>query len=348
MSNRSLQDTTLWSLICDISNTTFESLQEFLTDSRSDEDISLVRTIVDKLGIDPVHGVNEKWFIQMFLVVYRHQDLTIDPSTDIYKRASEWITFIQTGEIDTDAFLKKTVTLKIIYDNWRKRDMQEQIQVLVELYMYYQEVLFEFEYFTRMREEEKEESKQEQDPEEEESILNQISVWRSFYTDFASTILELIKLFAPKTYVSWIQGMTKQKQDQLQNNPELLHRMSESIRKKLKWTFWKEREHRYLGSKSNPDELVQWREGIINEWNQISIYSIPDSQIRCDISVTDSDEVMLHALVDCCTSVDKPAMRELYRYVITQYETGSYTLIESLSILFQRWWILCSAKEDEN
>lgn len=375
--SRSLQDTTLWSMISNTTDMTFEHIQEYLMDTKSDEDIGIIKSTVDSWGVDPAFSINEKWVVQLVLLASRPADLGVDTSSEIYQRAKEWMDML-IEQPDSADFLKKTITLKIVYDNWRKKDMKEQMHVLVEMYLYYQEILLEFDFFLKMKEEQDKESANDASMEDsksttdettsipdeyDQSIFDQIYVWRDFYTEFSATLFDLIKMFAPKNHMSWIEGTMKQKQEQLRNHPELMERMVENTRRKLRWSFWKEREYRYIQGQNdtvNRDgSLMEWRRELVEEWSDIVMNST-NSEILDKVSdklyseenigarrCMESDEALLIYMVDMCSAVDKSAMKELYQYIVSQYESGNYTYIECISILFQRWWNLCSSSIEE-
>lgn len=320
----SIQDTTLWSMSQDKEHTSFEDIQEYLSDTKCYNDIELLRKIVESWNLDPVYSICHKWVVQMVLVSQRPEDLGIETTSDIYKRAAEWIQFDHNNET-RETFIKKTMTLKLAYDNWRKRDICQQIQLLVEMYLYYQDILVEFDYYTE------EERKQEPDMEK----------WIGFYKDFAFTLLELIKMFVPKNYKSWIENTRKQRNEQENSNPELMNKLREQTRNSLEWAFWKNREYTYLqlkeqeGEENEHTELYEWRKSLLDEWN-----GIRDSTIVITDDNIQSDDSMVAYMVESCMNADRPTMRDLYQTIIMQYESRQYSVIEVASILFQRWTIL--------
>jgi hypothetical protein len=322
----SIQDTTLWTMTQDKDHTSFEDIQEYLSDTKCYSDIEVLRNIVASWNLDPIYSICHKWVVQMILISQRPDDLGIENDSDIYKRAIEWIQMVISDET-AETFIKKTMTLKVAYDNWRKRDICQQIQLLVEMYLYYQDILVEFDYYTE------EERKQEPDMEK----------WIGFYKDFAASLLELIKMFVPKNYKSWIENTRKQRNEQENNNPEIMEKMRKQTRQSLEWAFWKNREYTYLKLKEQESdenehsELCKWRKSLLDEWNAIG-----DPSIEVLDESIESDDSMMAYMVESCMNADRPTMRDLYQTIIMQYESRQYSFIEVASILFQRWSMLRS------
>lgn len=364
--------TDLWKLVSN-KDTPFEEIQTYLSSPVSMTDLQTLATTIQKWRLNPVYGVNERWVIQVLLVSSHPHDIGVDTSSDIYARCSEWVALVESvysprsassaspnsefgnGEhgID-DAFIRKTMTLKVAYEEWKQKDIRDQLYVLVELYLYYKDIISEYDAYFRMNamdgsegtadgkheytdEDEKGESSDESSGYSTgessgdsylsmKSMEEEIRVWYNVYIDFADKLLSLIKVYVPRNYQQWIDGIGRTRPTHAVTN--------ESVVETIRWSYWKDKEEQFKNA-SSEEVRIQIRETIVKEWMDMAPATASSRIVVA--SDTASDEALVLFLIDTCEKNDKRSAENVYSFLRGEYESRRYSFIQVLSLLFHRW-----------
>lgn len=376
--------TDLWKLVSN-KDTPFEEIQTYLSSLSSIGDLQTLATTIQKWRLNPVYGVNERWVIQVLLVSSHPHDIGVDTISDIYARCSEWVALVESvysprsasssssqsassssqvsprsassaspnsefgnGEYGIDdAFIRKTMTLKVAYEEWKQKDIRDQLYVLVELYLYYNDIISEYDAYFRMNamdgadgtadgkheytdEDEKGESSTGESSGDSyssmKSMEEEIRVWYNVYIDFADKLLSLIKVYVPRNYQQWIDGIGRTRPTHAVTN--------ESVVETIRWSYWKDKEEQFKNA-SSEEVRIQIRETIVKEWMDMAPATASSRIVVA--SDTASDEALVLFLIDTCEKNDKRSAESMYSFLRGEYESRRYSFIQVLSLLFHRW-----------
>jgi hypothetical protein len=368
-----MNHTKLWKIICDES-TSFSEIQDYLTSPVSQSDLRSMASDIAQWKLNPVYGISERWVVQVLLVSSHPKDVGVDVEHDIYLRCREWVRMIESVYSDicvsssgnhatiTDDFIRKTMTLKVAFEQWKQKDMRDQLYMLVELYLYYKEVIDEYDAYFRMNSgdtdaysrmdrmgrmnciEPDNESNDSKDNDAHEQIVEsvdtefgrveeEIRVWYNVYKDFANKLLDMIKVYVPKNYQQWIDGIARS-----QPKAEI---KTDKVADAIRISYWKDQELRYIGTTTEHDRK-EWRESLLREWMDLAV---PTSSCRAIMTAdTDTDASLVSYLIDCCEHNDRmtttpttSTVTNIYDMIRAEYDNGRYTFFQSLSLLFHRW-----------
>jgi hypothetical protein len=364
ISNTTMIQTDLWKLVSN-KDTPFEEIQTYLSSPVSMTDLQTLATTIRTWRLNPVYGVNERWVIQVLLVRSHPHDIGVDNTSDIYARCSEWVALVESvysprsassaspnsefGNSEygiDDVFIRKTMTLKVAYEEWKQKDIRDQLYVLVELYLYYKDIISEYDAYFRMNAmdgadgtadgkheyvdgDEKGDSISESSGESYlsmKSMEEEIRVWYNVYIDFADKLLSLIKVYVPRNYQQWIDGIGRTRPTHAVTN--------ESVVETIRWSYWKDKEEQFKNA-SSEEVRIQIRETIVKEWMDMAP-ATASSRIVVQ-SDTASDEALVLFLIDTCEKNDKRSAESMYSFLRGEYESRRYSFIQVLSLLFHRW-----------
>jgi hypothetical protein len=358
--------TNLWKLVSN-KDTPFNDIQTYLTSPESLEDLQAIATSMATWKLNPVYGVNERWLVQVLVLSSHPMDIGMDMSSDIYKRCQEWIKTLEgmygpesasmssstsnTQVNIDDAFIRKTMTLKVAYEEWKQKDIRDQIYLIVELYLYYMDIIAGYDAYFRMNDMEQREvtsdshtvndvvTSTENDTkttttneglsdshESLERLEEEVRVWYNVYVDFANKLLSLIKTYVPRNYQQWIDGIARSRPRAEVSN--------ETVKETIRWSYWKDKESQFKNATCDEDR-IHIRETLIKEW--LDMASASSSSRIVTTTDTQSDEGLVSYLIDTCEKNDKRTAESVYVFLRTEYESRRYSLIQVLSLLFHRW-----------
>ena len=366
--------TNLWKLVSN-KDTPFNDIQSYLTSPASLEDLRAIATSMTTWKLNPVYGVNERWLVQVLVLSSHPLDIGMDTSNDIYKRCQEWIKLLESMYSEStsttpsssssssatntsvnidDAFIRKTMTLKVAYEEWKQKDIRDQIYLLVELYLYYMDIIAEYDAYFRMNDMEQRAGTGDSQTVNDvitstendvktatattlstitndshdslERLEEEIRVWYNVYVDFANKLLSLIKAYVPRNYQQWIDGIAKSRP-----RAEV---SQQTVKETIRWSYWKDKESQFKNATCEEDR-IQIRETLIKEW--LDMASASSSSRVVTATDTQSDEGLVSYLIDTCEKNDKRTAESVYVFLRTEYESRRYSLIQVLSLLFHRW-----------
>ena len=279
---------------------------------------NIIDILIEKYSI-PKEYLNKKVFTSIFLIhkfpkyllsteLSHIEQVLFNKATDIYDYISQ--------DINGKEFGKKLVTFKILFDDWKDKDLTSQLDVLCEMYYRYQDNINEFI---------KDESK-------EEYVLE-----LKQFTNKIETSME----FLTPTYKEYLDNYKFK-------NIDYDEKVYKTVYKKLKSIYW-----RNISNQIFVKENYKVIDTIIDDWSEIYTISNINSNINIEIIEEYRGIYTLEAIIALGKDIisfnkllDSEIYDEIYEYILEKIGDNPKYIIDLFKITFDRLEFINKLREN--
>lgn len=314
-----IKNSNIWETIHSTSD--LEKILVYLKDKTLDYSPfdNMIKFILYKYDLD-ISNINSN-FIVSIIMIYRFADeligknrveeenIIVDKATQIYE--------LILNNNNENNLHKKLVTFKILFDNWKNKDKEQQLDILSEMYYQYSKSIDEV-----MDDESK--------------------------TEYVKELITLKQ----KILVS-MRSLTVDYRDYLDNykfkNAEYDSKVNKMIYTKLKYVYW-ENIRKYIFNDSNTDifyRIINDYKELINEIKVIVDMSILDSLAEYDVNdnnLVQGCVAISKAFIDINKQIDSENYDEIYDMVSNKISDNNKYIIDGYKLCFDRLEIIKKIK----
>jgi|688.fasta_scaffold94453_3 hypothetical protein len=137
-------DLSLWKMIDECKS--IDALQSYLKDDNNTlEDRKLLKDLMNdwslKYSINlKDYDITEKWLIILILMSAYPDELDLTDDMILYNKAISLVNSIKNSDYSDD-FGKKLITVKLLYDKWKKDDWNMSMKLIIGMYLQYTTVI---------------------------------------------------------------------------------------------------------------------------------------------------------------------------------------------------------------
>ena len=265
------------------------------------------------------YEINEKWLIVIFLLYYYPEEMNLSVDTPLYNKIGSVIKHIKNYKNGIDVlpedFGKMLVTLKLLYNDWKKNDWNINIKLVINLYLQYDHIL--------------------------SSNIDIEDDLKNMWTIYKDELYNMVKLMSPGRYSYHIDRYKSMNMGG--SNKEL----EKIIKKNIYNEYWLNLKKIY----TEGDELLMKK--IISDYNELRKKMIHLLDVNVDEIVLNeyNENHLLWILIKDITKFDSPYMDKLYDNIYLKWinKEGNVGLIDIIRLIFDRLEIIISLlnKEDE-
>jgi hypothetical protein len=300
-------------------NKSIDEIQEYLSDNiKSKNDLEYFRNKLDEwsklydIDLD-LYKINEKWLITIILLYKFPDELNLSIDTILFNKIGEFIKYFKNNEYPEN-FNKILITLKIVYDEWRKNDWHINMRSLIELYLQYDYLIATF------------------NNKNGDDICN---MWILFKDE----LLNLIKKLSPSKYEYNINKY----RSYIENSNNLF--VNEKIKKKvedyIKNEYWTNIKNEYNSSIDN--DKYEILEEIIYEYTNLqkNLHEL----LETNVPLLKIDEInennIIWSFIENIKKYDCPMMDLVYDNIYLRWVNNNYRdFINIVRFLYQRLEII--------
>jgi hypothetical protein len=268
-------------------------------------------------------GINDKWLIIIFLLNAYPTDLGLSIDTILYDKITNFIKYlIQINEYPyeypTD-FGKIIVTLKLVYDDWKKKDWNSNMQLIIGLYLQYEKAVNDYTF-----------------------VDNNL---RELWCNYKTELLKMIQELAPSRYEYHISKYRET------NNDIVPSEIKKKVEDMVYNEYWMMLRQEY--NDVNEEVKKEILENVINGYNELlkKLGILLKSDIPL-ITVIDIEEInIVWVLIENIKKYDSFFMDKVYDSIYTKWLSGELKIkfIDIIRLIYDRLEIIISLlnKEDE-
>ena len=300
-----------------------DAVQNYLQDDNNTiEDRKLLKNILNewtnKYNFDfNNYGINEKWIILIILLYSFPNEMDLSLDTPLYDKINKFMKMIQYNNVNEldDNFGKILITLKLLYDNWKKNDWNINMKLIIGLYLQYDYIL--------------------------SSNVEIDDNLRDMWEMYKNELFNMIKEISPGKYQYHIDRYRS-----IYIN-ETTKELEKIVKDKVYNEYWQRMRDLYV---NDDEELLKQ---ILVDYNEIRNKLIKLLDVNLDnISINEyNDNNLLWILIRDIKKFDSPYMDKLYDNLYLKWMNKSIKIgyTDIIRILFDRIEIIISLlnKKDE-
>lgn len=260
------------------------------------------------------YGINERWLILIILLFSFPNEMDLLQDTILYQQINKFMKIINNQDFP-DNFGKILITLKLLYDNWKKNDWNINMKLIIGLYLQYEYILT--------------------------TNIDIDDDLKETWNTYKDELLNMIKEISPGRYQYHID---KYRTTYINNVDNELYKI---IKDKVYNEYWLRMKELY----KNDDEIII--KNILNDYNQLRNKLIKLMNVEIDeLNINEySDNNLLWVLIRDIKKFDSPYMDKLYDNLYLKWinKNSKIGYIDIIRLLFDRIEIIISLlnKKDE-
>jgi hypothetical protein len=263
------------------------------------------------------HGINDRWLIVLILLNYFPDELDLMSNMILYEKVINIVNYIKNDDYPDD-FCKKIITVKLLYDKWKKDDWNVNIKLIIGLYLQYNIVIENC----------------------ENNIYGNIdkdliNLWKIYRDE----LFKMLKEISPGRYNHHIECYKS-----IYNNSEYLDVIEKNIKDEIYNEYWTNIKLRYkYPYQGNIEPILK---SIVNDYNDIRNRLCELMEIEFDdIVVNDLNELnIIWVLIKDVKKFDSPYMDKLYDNIYVRWNShdDNISFIDIIRLIYDRMEIIIS------
>ena len=302
-------------------NSNIDELLAFITSRKFEaNEKSFLKNIINTLKTDfeiPEEYLSLRVFISC-LIISKYPDALLSKDRkeieeNLYEKAKEIFNFINEDLDDFKLLGKKLVTFKIMFDNWKQKDLESQMDILCETYYRYKETL-------------------------DQTPNNIVNNSNKEIVNFIAKIEKSMKRLSPD-YKTYLENYRFKKVSYDEKAYNLIY-------KKLKKTYWD-----YIQNKIFNEEQYTIIDRIIDDYKEliddIEINDVDLSSILSYKGVYSINALLgvTHKMIEFNNSIDSEHYDEIYIHITNKLISSVKYIPDILKFLFERLEFIKNVKK---